>query len=166
MCPRDENGELVRGKRVKTEVDSKGGADQSHKMRTNIKAIVSQYHKTGTFPHVRESMPLYGDFASSGDLLSMLTRVQAAQGSFDALPSEVRAAARNSPVEFLAMFDTQDGREKLVAAGLEVVPDDADVEPIPVRILDADIKAEDVQRASKQAKEPAAQPANSPEGPE
>lgn len=95
-----------------------GGADQAFRDETNINTIIAQYQATGAMNSVNHSAPLYGDVSNTLDLAAAFEASATARASFAELPSLVRAAAMNDPVEFLAMADDADGRLLLIDAGL------------------------------------------------
>lgn len=94
------------------------GADQAFKDETNINTIIAQYQATGSMTSVNHSAPLYGDVSEATDLADAFNKAAIARASFDELPSLVRAAALNDPIEFLAMANDPDGRLLLQDAGL------------------------------------------------
>lgn len=107
-----------------------GGADQSLRGETNINNIMAHYEATGTVNRVNRQAPLYGDVSNLPDLRTAIDQVREAQASFDALPSQVRAAAANDPVQFLEMMSRPEGREYLQASGLEIY-DQVEPDPAP-----------------------------------
>lgn len=96
---------------------------QSFRDACDINNIVDQHRKTGLITHVNDKTPLYGDFSEANDLHTAMERVSAAEASFDALPSAVRAAAENNPVRFLEMLDDEDQAKLLAKAGLVFDPE-------------------------------------------
>ncbi len=113
-----------------TSMNSDGGAKQSDRESSNINTIIANYVATGVLGRVSEQQPLFGDFSGPTDLQTQLHRVQDAQAAFSALPAAVRKAAKNDPVQFLALFETEDGRTLLTEHGLVVV-DQADSPSMP-----------------------------------
>lgn len=141
-------------------LDTSGGTDQQNAGESDINRLVAQYRANGTLPHLSARTPLYGDFSSSVDLLDNLIRVREAQAAFEALPSAVRAAAGNDPVEFLAMAEDPEGREILIDAGLVFDDDQADPPP---SVEGKGVDPETISRAEKN--HPPQEPAEGEEGP-
>lgn len=106
--------------RSPTELNTDGGADQAAAGDTNINNIMAKYVDSGAVTHVSRSVPLYGDFSEASDLHTATNNVIAAQAAFDALPSEIRAAADNDATTFLAMVQDDDGATILHGLGLEI----------------------------------------------
>lgn len=107
-----------------------GGAEQSHRDSTDLRTIIDRYQANGQMPALNGSTPLYGDFSQAVDLHTQLNRTRTAQEHFDALPSAVRAACDNDPVLFLEMFNDQEGRDELRAAGIDL-PYAEGIDPAP-----------------------------------
>lgn len=62
----------------------------------------------------------YGDVSEFGDLRASLERVHEANEKFMKLDANVRKAANNRPEEMLDMLTTQEGREALQRAGMDL----------------------------------------------
>ena len=76
--------------------------------------------KVGNMPTMQAGQALYGDFTDALDLQSSIIQVQDAQDSFMALPSTVRAAAKNDPSTYVEMCSSPAGVAALrAAAGLD-----------------------------------------------
>lgn len=85
--------------------------------RVNINAIVKQFVRTGELPeNARE--PRYGDFSDGASFFEVMTRVRQAESDFMALPSQVRAACKNDPAEFLDAAGDPERMEELRQLGL------------------------------------------------
>lgn len=110
-------------KRVVASLNDEGGAEQQHRDRVNINSIMRKYQRTGSIEHLSGGAPLYGDFSFVVPLHEALQQVAVAREAFMALPAEVRKAADNDEVEFLAMWDDDEGRRLLGEAGLFPVED-------------------------------------------
>lgn len=113
-------------------LSQEGGADQGMRGETNINNIMAHYEATGTISRVNRQEPLYGDVSNLPDLRTAIDQVREAQAAFDALPSAVRAAALNDPVQFMELMSTEEGRTFLESQGLEIY--DQVEEPAPVEI--------------------------------
>jgi len=87
---------------------------------TDVSSIMARFQQTGLLPDATGRTPLYGDFSEARDLHHHLTEATRAQEDFMALPSIVRAAASNDPVELLNMLNTPEGCDQLRAAGLDI----------------------------------------------
>lgn len=110
-------------------LSQEGGANQADASAANINNIVAQFQATGVQPTVNRHTPLYGDFSEAMDLHHAINTSRAAVAHFESLPSGVRAAADNDPVNFIAMVQDEEGSRILSEAGLVV--DDQAEPPIP-----------------------------------
>lgn len=115
---------------VKTPVGTKSPTQQHFKEQCTVSSIVKRFHATGIMP-VNTRAPLYGDFSESTDLHTAMNLVHAAEADFGALSAHIRAAAYNDPREFLKMLATEDGCEKLQAAGLAINLPEPKAKPTP-----------------------------------
>ncbi|AXL15419.1 internal scaffolding protein [Microviridae sp.] len=107
-------------KEFRTHIGTHGGADQSARDSTNINTIVAQYHATGIPPAVRQGQGVFGDFSQAPDFHAAYNLVHAAQAAFEELPSRVREAALNNPVQLMEMLDDPNGLVLLRDAGLDI----------------------------------------------
>lgn len=105
-----------------------GGADQSHRGLTNINLIIAEFQNTGALPQPAGGSARYADFSSASDLQTAFNLAHDAQDAFDDLPSAVRNAAMNNPVQFAEMLNDPEGIEILKKAGLA---DEAKTPPSP-----------------------------------
>lgn len=117
--------------RVGLSLDQSGGANQADGPATDINSIVAQYRKSGTLPNVAKQNPLYGDFTFGNDLHEIRTAMFEAEDRFMDLPASVREASEHDWVQFLALFDTEDGQKTLTDAGLIIKDPDVITLPIP-----------------------------------
>ena len=113
------------GRLVSLSLDPSGGANPADAAGANINTIVAQYRANGTMPNISMGQPLYGDHTAPTDLQDALDLVESVQNQFNELPSDVRSAAENNPVQFLHMFADPAGREILQSAGLIITPPQA-----------------------------------------
>jgi len=121
----EDPGDPVRSRaRQPARLNQEGGAEQSHRDSVNINSVLGNFWATGQAPAVRRSAPLSGDFSQPHDLQGALNAVRAAEEAFAALPSRIRSAAGNNPVQYLDMIQHPDGVKILRDAGLEVVDHD------------------------------------------
>ncbi len=114
--------------------EGQGRTHQEMKDAVDVNLIVNQWRNTGTAPHVNHNAPYYGDVSVAGELQDSLNHVMEAQHAFDDLPSGVRSACDNNPVQFLEMLNDDESREELLDAGLrieEAPTPDPDPEPTP-----------------------------------
>ncbi len=93
---------------------------QAHKDECDINLIIKRHQHTGAISHLNPNAPRFGDFATPYDLKSAIDAVNEASATFEALSADIRAAAQNSPVQFLEMLDQEDGRAALADAGLDI----------------------------------------------
>lgn len=93
---------------------------QYYKDECDINNILKNYNATGQINHLNTSPGDYLDLPDALDLQSALGLVAEAQSAFDDLPSTVREAFRNDPVEFLHALHsaTPDSRKKFEDLGL------------------------------------------------
>lgn len=108
-----------------------GGADQSHRDSTNINSIIAAFTTNGAQVPLSQQQGHYGNFAAAPSLHEAYEAVFASEQAFAELPSEVRAAALNNPIQFVEMLDDEYGRELLTSAGLVLgeAPDQAGAKP-------------------------------------
>ncbi len=104
--------------RVGLSLDRSGGANPDDAAAADINTIVAHYKKHGVMPAVALQNPLYGDFTFGDDLHEMRNAMFEAENRFNQLPSAVRAAANNDWAQFVDLFDTEDGQQTLIDAGL------------------------------------------------
>lgn len=110
---------------VSTPVGEKHPTQQHFKDACTTSRIVERFMETGLMPQ-NSATPLYGDYTQSRDLQASMDLVRDSERSFGLLDPFIRDAADNSPKIFLEMLATEDGCEKLQAAGLELnLPDKA-----------------------------------------
>lgn len=89
---------------------------QNMKTQTNINVIVASYKK-GIAPILNKKQPQYGDFSAAVDLHQAHQLVAEARKEFMELPSRIRDAAGNDPIQFLEMYADEGGRALLQNAG-------------------------------------------------
>ena len=85
---------------------------------TDINYIVAKFQQTGMLNHVSPLQPKYGDFSQAISLKHAMDTVNDAWADFDSLPHDVIRACGADPTRMLEMLATQEGCEKLKAAGL------------------------------------------------
>lgn len=85
----------------------------------DINVIIKRHAATGNISHLNPKSPLYLDCTQVRDLQSAIHLVEEAEDNFSTLPSAVRKACRNDPVEFMDMLHTEEGTNELAEAGLE-----------------------------------------------
>lgn len=128
-------------RRQALELPTEDGTPQGEAGAGDINKIIARYQANGTPMSVNQRQPLYGDFTNAEDLHSSMNRTQAAQEHFMTLPASVRAAAQNSPVEFLRMFEDPAEAQKLVDAGLELDTTEDDLVKRDQELIDAALAA-------------------------
>lgn len=96
---------------------------QSFKKACDINLIVKTYTETGITTHLNRAEPHYG-FAPAIDFREALHLVRDAQGKFDDLSSDVRAAFDNDPARLMEFLDSDPTTAQLRAMGL-VEPESA-----------------------------------------
>lgn len=107
-------------RRVRREFVGASRTKQQFKDVTDVNLIVKEHTRTGQLTHLNPRKPMYGDFSLANDLKTAFDEVHAAHDAFMELPSEVRKAAKNDPVEMLELLATEEGTQTLVDAGLAV----------------------------------------------
>lgn len=83
---------------------------------------MAKYKATGLIDHVNTFRGSYGDFTSVQDYQLSLNQVMAAQESFEALPSNIRARFQNNPGALLAFLEDPKNQEEAVKLGLINAP--------------------------------------------
>lgn len=142
---------------VKKKIVGKSRTKQEFSKEANINWIMKNYAKTSVIKSLNPRSPLYQDNSTVQGLQESLELVAAAQDDFGALPSEVRRAASNDPLQFAAMLSTQEGSEILHEAGLDIeLPG-----PSPLELA----QAEAAQKAAEGEAPPATPPASGGESP-
>lgn len=104
--------------RFRTPVGEKSKTKQSMAEDCDINLIISRHAQTGQISHLNPKAPQFGDFTHPMDLKQAIDAVNDARARFGELPSDVRSAAANDPVQFLAMLEDENGTRELEAAGL------------------------------------------------
>lgn len=93
---------------------------QSMAAACDINLIIKRSSAGEQIQHLNRNVPRYVDLTNAPDLQGHFEAAERAVEEFMALPADVRAAAGNDPVEFLAMAQDPDGMVELVEAGLGV----------------------------------------------
>lgn len=104
-------------------LDTSGGANPTDAPGLEINSIIAQFKKHGTLPNVQLKNPLYGDFTFPEDIHSVRAACEGAEDRFLDLPSAVRTAAGNDWVRFIEMIGSEETRQDLIDAGLQIVDD-------------------------------------------
>lgn len=106
-------------------------AMQSFKDECDINNILRRYQKTGLISHVQRFQGKYSDLSSVPDYHQAMQIVLDANEAFDSLPSTVRKACNNDPVQFLQLVSDPEKRDQAVALGLmkKAEPDPAAAPP-------------------------------------
>lgn len=114
---------FVRPTRHRVRSQAAQGGDtltQQHmKQDCDINLIIKRHTETGDISHLNPNSPLYMDCTGVRDLQGAIHLVEEAEDNFATLPSAVRKACRNDPVEFVEMLYTDEGTKELGEAGLE-----------------------------------------------
>lgn len=106
-------------------------AQQQYKDETDINYIVKQYGVTGQLP-VAIKAPVYGDFSTVVDYHTAQNAIRAAQESFMALPSEVRARFGNDPQALVEFCSDDANAAEMAELGLvDGPPPDLSGTPAP-----------------------------------
>lgn len=116
----DDNPRATTRRPSQLDPERSRGANPDDSGMADLNKIMATYRRTGTLPRVASRTPLYGDFTGPQDLADAMEAVEAAKDRFNDLPSQVRSAAGNDPVNFLAMFSDPDGRKLLIKHGLVI----------------------------------------------
>jgi len=90
---------------------------QQFRDECDINNIMERYGVTGELP-LGSVQPQYGDFSGITDYQSALNQVIAAQDSFLALPSKVRARFDNNPAYFIDFASDEANKDEMKALGL------------------------------------------------
>lgn len=113
--------------------DARDRTQQSHAPETDINGIVKRFKVTGVIPEgVRR--PTYGDFDGVTDFRTAMDAILAAEKSFSAMPSDVRARFGNDPALFVEFCNDENNLEEMRKLGL-AVPAKAPPEPLEVRVM-------------------------------
>lgn len=117
--------------RVSIDTGSDTPVEQSHRDQCDVNEIIRRFKRNGLLDHQNHRQPMYGDFTAASSLQESIELVTAAQDDFDSIPAKVRAAALNSPVQFLEMLSTPEGVAILEKAGLEVSEEGSPTPHVP-----------------------------------
>lgn len=116
---------------------------QHFAQEADIKTIIKKHDRTGIISHVARGVAQYGDYSEVNEYREALDIVNAAQGSFEGLPAQVRAMFNNDPGEFFEFATNPDNDEKMIKLGLKEAP------PVPEAELKAAIAAGKVTPAAE-----------------
>lgn len=107
--------------RVRTYAPQGGEAVTQQHMKDDcdINIIIKRHAETGNISHLNPQSPLYMDCSNISDLQGAISLVAEAEDNFATLPSGVRKACGNDPVEFINMLYSEAGTQELADAGLE-----------------------------------------------
>lgn len=113
-------------KRVRKSLELVGASltKQAFRDECDVNNILAKYQKTGIIPFTRQGGH-YGDFTMVEDYQTSLNKVMAAQESFLALPSTLRARFNNDPAEFVRFVQDSRNEDEIVALGLATLREDA-----------------------------------------
>lgn len=115
--------------RVQHHVEGKSRTQQSFRDLTDINRIMSRWQTTGEIDHVNPGTPLYGDFSGAVDYQSSIHLIQAANDSFDALPSDLRARFENNPDNLISFIKNPENNQ--AAIDLDLLPGEKTRPPAP-----------------------------------
>lgn len=116
-----------------------GRTHQEDKERCDINNIMKRYRKVGVLP-VSQLEMFYADVSEMGDYRTALHNVQAVQGVFSKLPSDIRAAFDNDPAAFLDFTSDPNNRAEMMRMGL-VSADGSDEGGEPLKAPDGPVDA-------------------------
>jgi len=105
------------GKRVSLICDDPSLAIQSQRDESDINVIVRNFGVTSSLPTSRR-LPTYGDFEGVDDYRTALEAVNAAQASFESLPSSLRERFHHDPQAFLEYVENPSNLPELRSLGL------------------------------------------------
>jgi len=118
---------FIRPTRFRVRVTAPQGGEsmtqQAMKNDCDINVIIKRHAQTGNISHLNPKAPLYLDCTQVRDLAGAIELQEEALDNFATLPSAVRKACNNDPVEFMDMIHTVEGTEELAQAGLEFEPE-------------------------------------------
>lgn len=86
----------------------------------DINFIVKKFQKTGVMGGLSHKVPEFADVSNAVTLHEAMSVWDEANAGFASLPSGVRDAAGNDPIQMLEMLDDPDGYAVLVEAGMEM----------------------------------------------
>lgn len=106
-----------------------GRTKTSFQRECDVNFIVKRMEQNGLTNHVNPLPPMYGDFTQVMDFQASLEAVNAAQRTFDNLPSRIRNRFVNRPELLMEFMDNPENLEEAITLGL--VEPDPEPEPSP-----------------------------------
>lgn len=98
--------------------------DPSFAKQTDVNLIVSKYKKTGQLTHLAGKAAVFADVSEVSDLTAAYEKVNNAQTSFMALPSEIRNRFDNSVLKFGEFIADPNNADEAISLGLLPKPKD------------------------------------------
>lgn len=117
--------------RVQVDTGTESLVQQSHKKDCDVNYILQKYQKTGLLSHVNMHHGDYSDVTGAVDYQTALNIVINAQGTFESLPSSIRAKFHNDPAEFFAYATDAANEEGMRELGLLDPLPEAPASPAP-----------------------------------
>jgi len=104
---------------------------QQFKQECDVNHILAKYKKTGMISHLNKHQGQFGDFSNLEDYQTSLIKLQTAQESFNALPSELRSKFQNDPAQLIAFLSDPKNKEEAKKYNLlkpEIIPTETKIE--------------------------------------
>lgn len=105
-------------RRFQTQIDDESITQQDQKNLCDINLIIDQYRKTGTFPNVQVTDPIYGDVSEIPTFEEAHAAKQTADALFMELPLKIRLAVEHDPKKLEAYLSDSENYKELVKLGL------------------------------------------------
>lgn len=96
---------------------------QAFKDECDINAILRRAKATGVVDHVSQLQPVYADVSTFSDLADCYAKVEMAENSFMALPSELRAELGHDARNLVPYINNPANREKCISYGIFKKPE-------------------------------------------
>lgn len=123
--------------RVQTKISGETRTKGSFAAECDVNNIMKKYLRTGNLPNTNPIPPQYADVSELVDYRAALDLVQAANDSFNSLPSKVRARFGNDPHQMIEFLSDVTNDDEAVRLGLKVrvqIPDSSASAPNKARV--------------------------------
>lgn len=105
-------------KRVQLECNDPSRTKQAFQSECDINNIMAKFQKTGLISHNAKHQGDYSTLPESLDYHDSLIAIQAAQDSFNSLPSGIRSKFDNDPEKFLNFVEDHNNQDEMIELGL------------------------------------------------
>jgi phage internal scaffolding protein len=104
--------------RVQLKCNDSSRTKQHFQKECDINTIMTKYNKTGLISHVAKHQGSYDDLPNQQDYHESILEIQAANDSFNSLPSDVRNFFENDAGQFLDFVQNPNNTDEMRELGL------------------------------------------------